>query len=68
VLLMAPLFVVRGAPTPEELAVVLAVVAARGQAQPAPEAPVQRSLWATPVLPAPVVPGPGAWRAAALPR
>ena len=62
-----PLFLVRGEPTPEELAAVIAVLTARSAAgSPAP-APPPRSLWAAPVLRGPVVPGPGAWRAAALP-
>jgi hypothetical protein len=61
--------VVRGTPTREELAAVVAVLAA-GSAAPAaaPPAPAGRPLWAVPVLRAPLAPGPGAWRASGLPR
>lgn len=60
--------VLRGSPTPEEVAALVAVLAAaslRGEPPPPP-----RSLWATPSyatarLPRP---GPGAWRASGLPR
>ena len=53
---------------PEELAALVAVVTARAAAKPAdPPAPV-RSPWGVPVLRAPLHPGPGAWRASALPR
>jgi len=58
--------VVRGNPTPEELAALVAVVATRGSAEPDP-APV-RSLWARPVLRTALPHGPGAWRASTLPR
>jgi len=61
-----PLVLVRGAPTAQELAAVLAVLAARSAA--APPAPANRPLWAVPVLRQPAVSGPGAWRASALPR
>lgn len=60
--------VVSGSPTPDELAVVVAVLTARGSAT-APEQP-QFSLWARksrqtrPSL----RPGFGAWRASAMPR
>jgi len=64
----APLFVVRGTPTPEELAAVIAVVAARPAARPAQEGSAPRSLWGTPTLRGPLVAGPGAWRASGLPR
>jgi hypothetical protein len=60
--------IVRGEPTPEQLAALLAVVAARTSAAATPAAPRVRSLWATPVLRGPLSPGPGAWRASALPR
>ncbi len=63
----APLFLVRGAPTAEELAAVVAVLQARGGAAPSPPA-AERPLWGRPVLRAPLAPGPGAWRASALPR
>jgi hypothetical protein len=58
--------VVKGDPTPEELAALIAVVSTRGGAaeEPAP----RRSLWAAPVLRGPLTPGPGAWRASSLPR
>jgi Acyl-CoA carboxylase epsilon subunit len=59
--------VVRGEPTAEELAALVAVLAARAGAEPPPE-PL-RSAWADPArqLFAPRV-GPGAWRRSALPR
>ena len=60
--------VVRGDPFPHELAALVAVLAARAGADVAPEPRPVRSLWATPVLRAPLHPGPGAWRASALPR
>ena len=61
------LFLVRGEPTAEELAAVLAVLSARSAAvAPEPAAP-RRSLWSAPVLRGTVVPGLGAWRASALP-
>jgi len=63
----APLLrVVRGNPTPEELAALVAVISTRGSAEPEP-APV-RSLWARPVLRTALPHGPGAWRASSLPR
>jgi hypothetical protein len=58
--------VVRGDATPEELAALIAVLAGRGSAE-GPAEPA-RSLWARPVLRGPLHPGPGAWRASALPR
>ena len=62
------LTVVRGEPTPEQLAALTAVIAARASAgSDAGPAPT-RSLWRTPVLRTPLTPGPGAWRASALPR
>ena len=65
----APLFAVSGSPTPEELAAVVAVLSARAAGGPGrPAGPPARSLWATPVLRTPLRPGPGAWRASALPR
>jgi hypothetical protein len=59
--------VVRGNPTDEELAALLAVVAARGSAAAPEPAPV-RPLWGRPVLRSALHPGPGAWRASTLPR
>jgi hypothetical protein len=58
--------VVRGNPTPEELAALIAVVSTRGVAAEEPAA--ARSLWASPSLRRPLSPGPGAWRASSLPR
>ena len=58
--------VVRGNPTPEELAALIAVVSTRGGTVEEP--PPARSLWAAPVLRRPLSPGPGAWRASSLPR
>jgi len=59
--------VVRGEPTAEELAALVAVLAARSAAT-AP-APRPRSAWADPVrrLGLTARPGPGAWRRSALP-
>ena len=55
--------VVRGEPSPEQLAALIAVVASRGGAAAAP-APVVRR-WRSPVR-APLPPaGPGVWRASA---
>jgi len=61
----AALYVVRGAPTPEELAAVLAVLSSRAAPAAAPRA---RPLWSRPLLRAPIAPGPGAWRESTLPR
>jgi hypothetical protein len=60
--------VVRGNPTPEELAALLAVVAARGGAAQETE-PAPPSRWASRAsgLRRPLSPGPGAWRASGLP-
>jgi hypothetical protein len=59
--------VVRGDPTPEELAALLAVVAARSAAPARPDR--VRSPWVDRGrhLRRPLSPGPGAWRASALP-
>ena len=62
------LTVIRGEPTPEQLAALLAVVVARGSSGGAAAEPQARSLWATPVLRGALAHGPGAWRASALPR
>ena len=59
--------VVRGEPTAEELAALVAVVTA-GAAVTAPAAAPPPSLWGRPVLRSPLHPGPGAWRASGLPR
>ena len=59
--------VVRGNPTPEELAavVVLLTAASGGSAAAEPEV---RSLWAVPQLRGALHAGPGAWRASGLPH
>jgi hypothetical protein len=58
--------VVRGEPTPEELAVVTALVTVAGGSADEPAAP-QRGRWNDVSLGfrQPLRPGPGAWRAAA---
>ena len=60
--------VVKGDPTPEELAALIMVVAARSAATPAPE-PERANNWATYWRNArtPLRPGPGRWRASAHP-
>jgi hypothetical protein len=68
----APLLrVVRGTPSAEELAALVAVVTARATAA-APPQPRHRPLWGRPVLrptlTPELTPGPGAWRASGLPR
>jgi len=66
------LTVVRGGPTPEQLAALVAVVTARASAAAetaaAGVAAAARPLWAAPVLRSPLSHGPGAWRASGLPR
>ena len=65
------LTVVRGGPTPEQLAALIAVVTARASAAEtaaAEAAAAVRPLWAAPVLRSPLSHGPGAWRASGLPR
>ncbi len=62
--------VVRGEPTPEELAALVAVLAARGSASgPQPAAPA-RGGWGDHgrAMRTALPHGPGRWRAAALPR
>lgn len=66
---MEPLVrVTRGAPTDEELAAVVSVLLARALAAP-PAPPAPPSRWRESGLPAlaGLRPGPGAWRASALP-
>ncbi|MGC9668050.1 acyl-CoA carboxylase subunit epsilon [Planosporangium sp. 12N6] len=59
--------VVRGTPTPEELAALVGVILRR-PAAPAP-APVAPSRWRASALPGvPLRAGTGAWRASGLPR
>ena len=62
------LTVVRGEPTPEQLAALTAVIAARAAAGSDDEPPAAPSLWSRPQLRAPLSPAPGAWRASALPH
>jgi hypothetical protein len=59
--------VIRGDPTPEELAALLAVLASRSSA--APDVPQPRSAWNDParLVRRPVAHGPGGWRLSALP-
>ncbi len=61
--------VVKGDPTPEELAALVAVVGVRRGAGAAP-APRPRPLWGHPAaaMRRPHRAGPGAWRASALPH
>ncbi|QVQ51144.1 acyl-CoA carboxylase subunit epsilon [Spiractinospora alimapuensis] len=56
--------VVRGAPTPEEIAALVAVLSARASSTPT-GSPSPRSAWGRPAarVREPLRPGPGAWRA-----
>jgi hypothetical protein len=60
----AALRIVRGEPTPEELAVVTALVTAAAGAGEHAAPPVQRGRWADPAwgMRIPLDAGPGAWR------
>ncbi len=58
------LTVVRGEPTPEQLAALIAVVSSRGSTQARPP----RLLWGRPQLRATLSPGLDAWRASSLPH
>jgi hypothetical protein len=62
--------VIRGDATPEEVAALLAVVAARVRSVPAAPARRAASAWTdrAQILRAPAAPGPGAWRRSAWPR
>ena len=63
--------IVSGQPTPEETAAVVVVLTAlAGQGASAPADPPTPSQWSarSRFMRAPVTPGPGAWRASALPR
>ena len=66
-----PVTVIRGRPAPVELAAALAVLYAAAAGRAAAGAPAQAppSAWArrSRVPAAPPVPGPGSWRASALP-
>jgi Acyl-CoA carboxylase epsilon subunit len=61
--------VVRGDPTPEEIAALVAVLTARARAATRPAPHAQRSAWSDPSRRArrPLPHGPGAWRTSALP-
>ncbi|RAY12157.1 acyl-CoA carboxylase subunit epsilon [Actinomadura craniellae] len=61
--------IVRGDPTPEEIAALVAVLTARARAAAGPP-PRRTSEWTARSrgVRAPVAAGPGAWRASALPR
>jgi hypothetical protein len=63
--------VVHGDATPEEIAVVVAVLTTRAAAAVVPGSPARRpSLWAQRARPTrrPLTPGTGAWRASGLPK
>ncbi|GAB2872908.1 hypothetical protein GCM10027176_88050 [Actinoallomurus bryophytorum] len=61
--------VVRGDPTPEEIAALVAVLTARARAATGPAPRPRRSAWSDPSrrLRRPLPHGPGAWRTSALP-
>jgi Acyl-CoA carboxylase epsilon subunit len=61
--------IVKGDPTPEEIAALVAVLARMGSGA-APEPPPRRSEWASHHrrMRSVLNPGPGAWRASVLPR
>ena len=61
------LTVVRGEPTPEQLAALIAVVSARASGG-GDETSATPSPWSRPQLRTGLIPGPGAWRASALPH
>ena len=65
----AALRIIAGNPTPEQTAALVAVLAAVGGTDDA-DAPAQRSLWSDHerAVRSRLSPGPGAWRASALPR
>ena len=68
------LTVVKGSPTPEQLAALVAVVCSlrplEGADAPAPEAAAapEQAVWGAPTARSTPVAGPGAWRASGLPR
>ncbi len=61
--------VVRGDPTAEEIAALVAVLTARGRTSGPPPQRPRRSTWSDPSrrVRRPLSHGPGAWRASALP-
>jgi hypothetical protein len=61
------LSVVRGEPTPEQLAALTAVIAARAAAGSDDQPTPPPSLWSRPKLREPLAHGAGAWRASGLP-
>lgn len=67
---MTLLRVVRGTPSDEELAALTAVITATVSRAAASTPPRRRSVWGDPAtrLRTRLEPGPGAWRASALPR
>jgi hypothetical protein len=62
--------VVKGEPTAEELAALVAVVAARAAGSGEAAAPSPQSAWTdrSRYVRSPMSPGPGAWQASAFPR
>ena len=62
--------IVRGTPSDEELAALTAVLAAASSRHGTADPPPRRSTWAAPAarMRTPLHPGPGAWKASALPR
>jgi hypothetical protein len=67
---VVPVSVVRGAPTAEEVAALVAVLVARRARSSAPVPGTGLSAWADPAarMRTVPVPGPGAWRRSGLPR
>ncbi len=64
-----PIRVVKGEPTPDELAALVAVISAKA-AEAGGAEPERPSTWAAywRSVRGPIRPGPGAWRASGLPR
>ncbi len=62
--------VVRGEPTPAELAAVVVVIGARRSSRPRADGQPRRSRWAARerMIRQPLAAGPGAWQSSALPR
>jgi len=62
--------IVHGTPSDEELAALTTVLAAAASHDPTDTPPPRGSAWAAPAarLRRPLHPGPGAWKASALPR